>query len=41
MVDIPVDGLKGVRIMVERARPRHGTDPETGWPCFTPSVTAI
>lgn len=35
MADIPVDGLKGVRVMVERARPRHGTDPETGWPCFT------
>ena len=35
MADIPVDGLKGVRIMVERDRPRHGTDPETGWPCFT------
>jgi hypothetical protein len=35
MADIPVDGLKGVRIMVERERPRHGTDAETGWPCFT------
>jgi hypothetical protein len=35
MADIPVDGLKGVRIMVERARPHRGTDPETGWPCFT------
>jgi hypothetical protein len=36
LVDIPVDGLKGVRIMVDRARTRIGTDSETGWPCFTP-----
>jgi hypothetical protein len=35
LADIPVDGLKGVRIMVERARTRIGTDSETGWPCFT------
>jgi hypothetical protein len=35
LADIPVDGLKGVRILVERDRPRHGTDTETGWPCFT------
>jgi hypothetical protein len=35
MTDIPVDGLKGVRIMIERARPRMGTDRVTGWPCFT------
>ena len=35
LADIPVDGLKGVRIMVERARTRTGTDSETGWPCFT------
>jgi hypothetical protein len=35
LADIPVDGLKGVRIMVERARARVGTDSETGWPCFT------
>jgi hypothetical protein len=41
MADIPVDGLKGVRIMVERARPRHGTDPETGWPCFMSSAAVI
>jgi hypothetical protein len=41
MADIPVDGLKGVRIMVERARPRDGTDPETGWPCFTSPAAAI
>jgi hypothetical protein len=41
MADIPVDGLKGVRIMVERARPRHGTDPETGWPCFTSPTATI
>ena len=34
MTDVPVDGLKGVRIMVERDRPRHGTYPEPGWPCF-------
>ena len=41
MADIPVDGLKGVRIMVERARPRHATDPETGWPCFTSPAAVI
>jgi hypothetical protein len=35
LADIPVDGLKGVRIMVERERLPGGTDPETGWPCFT------
>jgi hypothetical protein len=35
MVDLPADGLKGIRIMVERSRPRTGTDTMTGWPCFT------
>ncbi len=35
LADIPVDGLKGVRIMIDRARTRTGTDAETGWPCFT------
>jgi hypothetical protein len=35
LADIPVDGLKGVRILVDRARTRSGTDGETGWPCFT------
>jgi hypothetical protein len=34
LADIPVDGLKGVRIMVDRQRARAGTDSETGWPCF-------
>jgi hypothetical protein len=41
LADIPVDGLKGVRILVERARPRRGTDPETGWPCFTAHDGAV
>lgn len=36
LADIPVDGLKGIRILVERARPRLGTDSQTGWPCFAP-----
>ena len=36
LTDIPADGLKGIRIMVERARPRLGTDSQTGWPCFVP-----
>lgn len=40
LADIPVDGLKGVRILVERARPRLGTDAETGWPCFVPQPNA-
>lgn len=34
LTDIPVDGLKGVRILIERARPRTGTDSDTGWPCL-------
>jgi hypothetical protein len=34
MTEIAVDGLKGVRILVERARARTGTDSDTGWPCF-------
>jgi hypothetical protein len=34
LADISADGLKGIRIMVERARTRTGTDSETGWPCF-------
>ena len=40
LADIPVDGLKGVRIMVDRARARTGTDTETGWPCFTSKAGA-
>ena len=36
LADIPVDGLKGIRILVERARPRLGTESQTGWPCFAP-----
>jgi hypothetical protein len=39
LADIPVDGLTGVRIMVERARTPTGTDAETGWPCFTAHAT--
>jgi hypothetical protein len=35
LVDMPVDGLKGVRIMIDRSRTRTATDSETGWPCFT------
>jgi hypothetical protein len=35
MVDLPAEGLKGIRILVERSRPRTGTDAATGWPCFT------
>jgi hypothetical protein len=34
LTEVPVDGLKGVRIMVERARAKTGTDSATGWPCF-------
>jgi len=35
MADLPADGLKGIRILVERSRTRTGTDATTGWPCFT------
>jgi hypothetical protein len=35
LADIPVDGLKGIRILVDRTRTRTGSDSETGWPCFT------
>jgi hypothetical protein len=34
LADVQADGLKGIRIMVDRARTPHGTDSETGWPCF-------
>lgn len=35
MAVLPVEGMKGVRVMVERGRPRDGVDPATGWPCFS------
>jgi hypothetical protein len=34
LADVQVDGLKGVRILVEHGRPSRGADGETGWPCF-------
>jgi hypothetical protein len=34
MVVVPVEGMKGVRVMVERSRHRDDVDPSTGWPCF-------
>jgi hypothetical protein len=34
LADIAVDGLKGVRILVERSRRPSGVDAMTGWPCF-------
>jgi hypothetical protein len=40
LTDIQVEALKGVRIMIERARPRTGTDSVTGWPCFVPQRDA-
>ncbi len=40
MADLPAEGLTGIRIMVERARPRTGTDATTGWPCFVPARDA-
>jgi len=40
MVDLPAEGLTGIRILVERARPRTGTDAATGWPCFAPARAA-
>jgi hypothetical protein len=41
LTDVAVDGLKGVRIMIDRARPRAGTDSATGWPCFVPQRAAV
>ena len=38
LADIPVDGLKGVRILVDRGRTSAAIDSETGWPCFTAKV---
>jgi hypothetical protein len=35
MAVLPVTGMKGVRVMVERHRARDGVDPATGWPCFS------
>lgn len=34
LTDVPVDGMKGVRVLVERSRRRTGVDAKTGWPCF-------
>jgi hypothetical protein len=34
LTDVQVDGLKGVRIMVERGRSTPANDSATGWPCF-------
>jgi len=34
MADVPAEGLKGIRILVERSRSRTGMDAATGWPCF-------
>jgi MFS family permease len=36
LADMPAEELTGIRIMVERSRPRRGVDTATGWPCFTP-----
>jgi hypothetical protein len=35
MADLPVEGMQGVRVMVERDRHRTSLDPSTGWPCFS------
>jgi hypothetical protein len=34
MAHVPVEGMQGVRVLVERQRTRNGRDAETGWPCF-------
>jgi hypothetical protein len=36
LTDVPGSGFPGVRVFIERDRPSHGIDPETGWPCFRP-----
>jgi hypothetical protein len=41
MADMPAEGLTGIRIMVERSRPRRGVDAATGWPCFTAPDTGV
>jgi hypothetical protein len=33
--DVPIDGMQGVRVYVERERRPTGVDQATGWPCFT------
>jgi hypothetical protein len=34
MAHVPVEGMQGVRVLVERQRRGNATDGETGWPCF-------
>jgi hypothetical protein len=34
LADVPIEGMKGVRILVDRMRRRTGVDLTTGWPCF-------
>ena len=34
LTDIPIDGMKPVRLLVERRRVPSGVDVETSWPCF-------
>ena len=41
LTDVAVEETKGIRIMIERARPRAGTDSATGWPCFVPQRAAV
>jgi hypothetical protein len=36
MTTVPIDGMQGVRVLVERQRHPTGIDASTGWPCFRP-----
>jgi hypothetical protein len=41
MADLPVEGMRGVRAMVERQRRPQGVDSSTGWPCFSTQAPGL
>jgi hypothetical protein len=41
MTDLPVEGMQGVRVMVERQRRRERVDTSTGWPCFSTQAPGL
>ena len=34
MTTVPLDGMQGLRVLVERRRQPSRVDASTGWPCF-------